>query len=111
MKVGVPKERAEGERRVALVPDAVSRLSQNGFDVLVERGAGEAASFPDPAYEGAGARIVDAVWADADTIVKVQKPTLAETAELRDGEVLIAFLQPLTDREGIERVAARGAVA
>jgi len=110
MKVLVPRERAEGERRVALVPEIVSRLGQNGFEVIVERGAGEAASFPDASYTGAGARVVDAVWADADAVVKVQKPTAAEVGELRDGEVLIAFLQPLTDREGIDRLAERGVV-
>src|SRR5437660_167733 len=108
MKVGVPREGAEGERRVALVPDVVSRLAQNGFEVVVERGAGEAASFPDAAYTDAGARVVDAVRADTEAVVKVQKPTGAEIGELQDGQVLIAFLQPLTDREGIDRLAARG---
>ena len=58
-------EHAPGERRVALVPELVSRLSQKGFDVLVERDAGKAASFPDAAFAEAGARLVDAVWADA----------------------------------------------
>src|SRR5437879_6330606 len=111
MKVGVPRERAEGERRVALVPDAVSRLSQNGFEILVERGAGEAASFPDAAYEEAGARLVDSVWADADAVVKVQKPTDAEVGQLRDGQVLIAFLQPLMDPDTIRQIAGRGAIA
>ena len=108
--MGVPRERAEGERRVALVPEVASRLAQNGFEVLVERGAGEAASFLDAAYADAGARVVDAIWADVEAIVKVQKPTETEVGELADGQVLIAFLQPLTDREGVERLAARGVV-
>jgi NAD(P) transhydrogenase subunit alpha len=110
VKVGVPRERAEGERRVALVPDVVSRLARDGFEVLVERGAGEAASFADPAFEEAGARVVEAASPDADAVVKVQKPTEAEADELREGQVLIAFLQPLTDRDGIERLASRGVV-
>ena len=59
MKVGVPRETAAGERRVALVPETVKRLAGGGFEVAVERGAGEAASFPDPDYEQAGAALVD----------------------------------------------------
>src|SRR3954471_683167 len=74
MKVGVPKETVAGERRVAIVPDVVSRLAPKGFEVLVERGAGAAASYPDAAFEAAGARLVDAVWAEADVVAKVQKP-------------------------------------
>lgn len=104
----MPKETAKGERRVALVPEAVSRLA--GFEVAIERGAGEAASIPDEAYADAGATIVESAW-DADVVVKVAKPSPEEVARLRDGAVLIAFLQPLTDPEGIERLADRGAVA
>jgi NAD(P) transhydrogenase subunit alpha len=78
--------------------------------VLVERGAGEAASFPDAAYEQAGARLVDD-WADAEAVVKVQKPTEDEAGRLREAHVLIGFLQPLTEPEGIERLARLGVVA
>jgi len=106
----VPRETATGERRVALVPELVGKLVGGGFEVLVERGAGEAASFPDSAYEEAGARLVED-WADAEAVVKVQKPTEQEASRLRDGQVLIGFLQPLTDREGIDRLAKRGVVA
>jgi NAD(P) transhydrogenase subunit alpha len=110
MRIGVPRETATGERRVALVPELVGKLVGGGFEVLVERGAGEAASFPDSAYEEAGARLVED-WADAEAVVKVQKPTEQEASRLRDGQVLIGFLQPLTDREGIDRLAKRGVVA
>jgi H+-translocating NAD(P) transhydrogenase subunit alpha len=110
MRVGVPKETAPGERRVALVPDAVSKLNGQGFEIVVERGAGEAAGFEDAAYEEAGAGLVDSVWGDAQAIVKVQPPSLEEVERLRDGDVLIGFLQPLTDQEGIERLTARGVV-
>jgi proton-translocating NAD(P)+ transhydrogenase subunit alpha len=110
MRVGVPKESAAGERRVALVPELVSRLVPGGFEVLVEQGAGEAASFLDSAYEEAGARIVSDPY-DVDAVVKVQGPSAEETARLREGQVLIGFLQPLTDREGIERLSARGVTA
>ena len=107
MRIGVPKETAQGERRVALVPEAVSRLS--GFEVVVEPGAGTEAGFTDAAYREAGAELGDP-W-EAAVIVKVAKPSVDETARLRDGTVLIAFLQPLTDREGIERLAGAGVIA
>jgi H+-translocating NAD(P) transhydrogenase subunit alpha len=111
MRIGVPKETAPDERRVALVPDVVSRLIGSGFDVLVEKGAGEAASFPDAAFAEAGASLVGSVFGQAEGIVKVQKPTAEETGRLRQGDVLIGFLEPLTDREGIDRLAAAGVVA
>jgi proton-translocating NAD(P)+ transhydrogenase subunit alpha len=109
MKIGVPRETAPGERRVALVPESVGRLPE-GIDLLVEHGAGAAASFADAEYAGAGATIVDTAW-DADLVVKVQKPDAAEVDRLREGTVLVAFLQPLTDPEGLERLAGRGVTA
>ena len=110
MRLGVPKETAAGERRVALVPEAVQRLRGAGLDVVVERGAGAAAAFPDAAYEEAGAQIVADAW-DADVVAKVVKPAETELERLREGTVLIGFLQPLTDAAGIERLAARGVTA
>jgi NAD(P) transhydrogenase subunit alpha len=110
MRVGVPKESAAGERRVALVPEVVSRLVEGRLEIAVEAGAGEAASLPDATYEEAGARIVGDPY-DADAVVKVQKPSAQETSRLRDGQVLIGFLQPLTDEEGVERLASRGVTA
>jgi len=109
MKVGVPKETAPGERRVALVPQIVAKLTQAGFDVVVEPGAGEAAAFTDDSFREAGATLGDP-W-DADLIAKVRKPSADEADRLRKGQVLIAHLQPLTDAEGIERLAARGVIA
>ena len=109
MKVGVPKETAPDERRVALVPEIVAKLSQAGFDVVVEPGAGEAASFTDDAFREAGATLGDP-WA-AELIAKVRKPTADEVDRLHEGQVLIGHLQPLTDAEGIERLAARGVTA
>src|SRR6266516_2883587 len=110
MKVGVPRETAAGERRVALVPETVKRLAGGGFEVAVERGAGEAASFPDPDYEQAGAALVDNAYS-AEAVVKVQSPSADEAARLRDSQILIGFLQPLTDREGIDRLSEHGVVA
>jgi NAD(P) transhydrogenase subunit alpha len=105
----VPRETAADERRVALVPDAVKRLAASGIDVVFEEGAGVAASYPDDVYCEAGAA-AGSPW-DADAVAKVQKPSAAEVDRLRDGQVLIGFLQPLTDREGIARLAERGVVA
>ena len=109
MRVGVPRETAAGECRVALVPEVVSRLVP-GFEVLVEGGAGEAASFPDGDYEEAGARIAGNPY-EAEAVVKVQKPSADEAGRLREGQVLIGFLQPLTDKEGLERLAGLGVTA
>jgi NAD(P) transhydrogenase subunit alpha len=105
--IGVPRELESGERRVALVPEAVSKLTASGFEFVVERGAGAAASFPDTAYEDAGATLADEVW-QAEGIVKVRKPNDAETRKLRSGQLLIGFLEPLTDTAGIEQLSERG---
>jgi H+-translocating NAD(P) transhydrogenase subunit alpha len=110
VRIGVPRETAPGERRVALVPDSVSRLTATGPDVAVERGAGAAASLPDEAYREAGAAIVDDAF-DADVVAKVQKPSERELKALREGSVLVAFLQPLTDPEGVEALGKRGVTA
>jgi H+-translocating NAD(P) transhydrogenase subunit alpha len=106
MKVGVPKETAPGERRVALVPEIVAKLTQAGFDIVVEPGAGEPAAFTDDSFREAGATLGDP-WG-ADLIAKVRKPSADEVDRLHEGQVLIAHLQPLTDAEGIERLASRG---
>src|SRR6476661_3032399 len=105
MRLGIPKESTTGERRVALVPETIGRLGE-GIDVVVEAGAGDAASFSDEAYTEAGASIGDP-WS-AEVVAKVAPPTVEEAARLREGQVLIAFLQPLTDTAGIERLANAG---
>ncbi len=109
MKVGVPKETAQGERRVALVPEIVSKLAASGIDVVVEPGAGEAASFTDDAFREAGAALGDP-W-PAELVAKVRKPSEDEAAQLSEGQALVGFLQPLTDREGIERLVSQGVTA
>lgn len=105
----MPKESSPGEQRVALVPDVLARL--DGVDVVVERGAGLAAGFADDAYAEAGATVADSAWSGVDAVVKVAKPTDDELPKLASGQVLIAFLQPLTDTAGIERLAAAGVTA
>jgi NAD(P) transhydrogenase subunit alpha len=115
MRIGVPKETAEGERRVAMVPDVVTRLlsSTEGLEILVQRGAGAGALIPDSAYEDAGAMMVDdaAQALGADVVVKVAAPNAEETAQLSSDSVLIAFLGPLTNGEGVKAIAATGATS
>ena len=115
MQIGVPKESAEGERRVALVPEVVGKLAggEGGIAVVVERGAGAGALIPDSEYERAGARMVDdpaAVW-ESDLVVKVATPTSEEIGRLRSDGVLIGFLQPLTGGEAIRAIAQTGATS
>jgi H+-translocating NAD(P) transhydrogenase subunit alpha len=113
MMIGVVKERAPGERRVALVPDTVRRLVEEGIDVLVEAGAGDAAGFPDAAYAEAGARVASAeeLYPAADVVVRVRKPAGEELDALRRGQALVAFLQPLADPQLGRALAERGVTA
>ena len=110
MRIGVPKERASGERRVALVPEAVSRLIKAGHEVVVESGAGEAAGFTDEQFRGAGARLDDAlaVWA-ADAVFKVQAPTQEEAQGARPGSVVVSLLPPGTSAAEVRTLATRRA--
>ncbi|HET8593099.1 MAG TPA: Re/Si-specific NAD(P)(+) transhydrogenase subunit alpha [Solirubrobacterales bacterium] len=107
MKIGVPKETADGERRVALVPEVVKALTAKGIDVAVEPGAGEGASHPDSEYTDAGATIGEDVWG-SDVVLKVTPPTEEEVGRLRRGQVLIGFLQPLTNAALARSLAGKG---
>ena len=109
MRVGIPRETTEGERRVALVPETVGKLAAGGFELVVEADAGAAASFPDTAYTEAGASVGDP-WA-AEAIAKVRKPSAAEVERLHSGGLLIGFLEPLSDPAGVEALAAHGVTA
>jgi NAD(P) transhydrogenase subunit alpha len=109
VRVGIPRETTEDERRVALVPETVGKLAGAGFELVAEQGAGAAASFPDEAYTEAGAAIGDP-W-EADGVVKVRKPSADELGRLRSGQLLIGFLEPLSDPAGIEALAGRGVTA
>ena len=99
MRIGVPKEIAPNERRVALTPDAVGRLTKGGFEIFIERGAGSAAFFPDEAYSAAGAKVSDrsSVIGQSDIVLQVQAPVAAELAQYREGSALVAFFQPAPD--------------
>jgi NAD(P) transhydrogenase subunit alpha len=109
MKVGVPSESREGERRVALIPDVVRSLTGDEIEVAVESGAGEAAGHPDAEYSDAGASVgsADDAW-DADVVAKVGVPTAEEIGRLRSGQVLIGHLAPLTSRETTKALADTG---
>src|SRR5262245_34702550 len=110
MKIAVPTEIAPGERRVALIPDTVATLVKAGLEVLVQAGAGSGAFHDDAAFEKAGARIVSdaaSLYGQADIVVKVQKPTLEEADRLREGCVLVSFLQALGSPDLVQRLVAR----
>src|SRR5712691_9748971 len=109
MRVGVPKESREGERRVALIPDVVKSLTGDELEVAVESGAGEAAGHPDSEYSDAGASVGSGedAWG-ADIVAKVALPTLDEIGRLRSGQVLIGHLAPLTSGETTKALADAG---
>ena len=113
VKIGVARETAEGERRVALVPEAIARLKPAGIEVIVEEGAGAGAHLPDGAYEAAGATVVPTakLYEQAEIVVRVQKPSEAEVGRLRKGQALIGFLQPLIDPRSAASLAKRGVTA
>jgi H+-translocating NAD(P) transhydrogenase subunit alpha len=113
VKVGVARETAPGEARVALVPDALAKLTAAGFEVLVERGAGIGALIPDSAFTDAGASIVstDELYAQSDVVLRVQKPSADEAKRLRKGQALIGLLQPLLDPKLMATLADAGVTA
>ena len=113
MKVGVAKETAPGERRVALVPEALGKLKAAGLEILVEQGAGAGSSIPDAAYQAAGATIVpiDALYREADVVLRVAKPSESKVGLLRSGQTVIGFLAPLIDPQLAQSLAARGVTA
>jgi NAD(P) transhydrogenase subunit alpha len=113
MLIGVPTESADGELRVALVPDVVRKLAARGVNVVVQAGAGVAASMPDALYAAAGAQVSadpGAVWR-APLVVKVAPPSDREVSQLAPGAVLIAFLNPLGSPQATRALAAAGVTA
>lgn len=110
MKVGVARESAPGERRVALVPETLARLQKAGLEVLVEQGAGIGSHHPDAAYEAAGATVLPAaeLYAQADVVLRVQKPGPEDIERLRSGQVVMGLLQQLIDPGLQATLAAKG---
>lgn len=116
MKVGIPREILVNETRVAAVPDTVSRMVKGGMEVLVESGAGAASFLGDEEYVKAGARIVpdaEALFSEADVILKVNRPLLNnktkkhEADMMKEGAVLVTFLQPLANIDSVLKLASR----
>lgn len=110
LQIGVPKETAAGEKRVATVPDVVEKLIKLGFTVAVESGAGDAANFADDTYQAAGARVVPTaaeIWSGSDIVFKVRAPSPGEVAMLREGATLIGFIWPAQNAELMQQLAAR----
>ena len=114
MKIGVPKETAANERRVAVTPEVAGRLVKAGLGVQVEHDAGKAASFPDEAYGAAGATVVASaadIFAHSDVVLKVQAPSPPEVHRCREGAVLVAVFQPSAEREAVSQLGARKVTA
>jgi NAD(P) transhydrogenase subunit alpha len=110
--IGVPRESAPGEQRVASVPEVVEKLIKLGFRVAVQSGAGDAANFSDAAYRAAGAQIVgDAhqLWAQSDIVFKVRAPSAEEIGMLRESGALISFIWPAQNPELLKQLAANKA--
>ena len=114
MKIAIAKEIEVGERRVALNPDTVARLVKQGLEIWVETGAGEGSFFSNDAYEAAGAKIISDIgvlWGEADILLKVGLPKEQEIHQLREGSVLISFLNPLGQPEVMQQLANRRVTA
>jgi NAD(P) transhydrogenase subunit alpha len=111
VRIGVPRESKPGETRAAATPKTVEQIRGLGYEVMVEAGAGAAASFDDAAYASAGADVVgDEVW-DADVVLKVNTPNEAEVARLRAGQMLVSLLAPALSPDLVDDLAARGVTA
>ncbi len=114
MRIGVPRETAPGEQRVALVPESCKKLIQAGYEVAVEAGAGVAAGYGDAAYRDAGATVESdggALVASADLVLKVGPPTPAEVARMRPGAIYLGSLMPLRNLDAVRSLAAQRVTA
>ena len=112
MLIGIPKETAAGEKRVATVPEVVEKLIKLGFGVAVQSGAGDAANFADDTYRAAGAEVLPTaaeLWARADMVFKVRPPSAEEVGLLREGGLLVGFVWPAQHPELMQQLAARRA--
>ena len=112
MRVAVPKESRSGEKRVALVPDIINKLTRAGLEVIIESGAGVSAEFSDDQYAAAGATIKSGdVISGADVIASVQPLTPDQMKSLKKGAITISFLSPTTAVDSIEAAASAGVTA
>lgn len=111
MRIAVPKEIKSGEKRVALVPDVISKFTKLGYEVIIETGAGAHAQATDKDYEAVGAKIASEVLKDADVVLSVQPLTSEQASTLKKGVVTISFLSPTTASENIDALAKAGATS
>ena len=113
MKVGVARETAPGERRVALVPESLGKLTAAGLEILVEAGAGAGALIPDQAYVDADAKVVSSaeLYGQSDVVLRVQKPSESEVKVMRSGQAVMGLLQPLIDPKLAAALAEKGVIA
>ena len=110
LTIGVPRETAAGEKRVATVPEVVEKLIKLGFTVRVESGAGDSANMSDDAYRAAGAEVVEgaaSLWSSSDVIFKVRGPSADEVGLLREGCTLVSFIWPAQNPDLLQQLAAR----
>jgi len=110
LMIGIPREIASGEKRVATVPDVVEKLIKLGFKVAVESGAGDAANFSDDTYRAAGAEVVDGaakLWGASDIMFKVRGPSAEEVGLMREGSTLVSFIWPAQNPELMQQLAAK----
>lgn len=108
MLIGIPKESSKGERRVATTPDAAQQLQKLGYDVILEKGAGDSSKFRDIDYESVGVKISDSkkeIFETADIILKVREPSEEESKLLREGQIFISFLAPAQNPELLKELA------
>jgi NAD(P) transhydrogenase subunit alpha len=110
MKIGIPKETAPGEKRVALIPETVKKLAAKKIETIVEAGAGQASSFGDAEYQAAGAQVVasfEDLVQKADAIVKIVRPSDAEFAKFREGQALVCLQYPLSSPDFVKAAVAK----
>jgi NAD(P) transhydrogenase subunit alpha len=110
MIIAVPKETQPSEKRVAIAPENVAAFAKLGYEVVIEKGAGENANLPDSAYENAGARIsasTEEVWSVADILLKVTPPSLDEAMKVREGSTLVSFVYPGRNEELLDKLGER----
>ncbi|MBW6496676.1 MAG: NAD(P)(+) transhydrogenase (Re/Si-specific) subunit alpha, partial [Burkholderiaceae bacterium] len=110
LRIGVPKETASAEKRVATVPDVVEKLVKLGFSVAVESGAGETADCSDDTYRAAGAEIVEGaakLWSTSDIVFKVLTPSAEEVGLMHEGQTLISFIWPAQNPELMQQLGER----
>jgi NAD(P) transhydrogenase subunit alpha len=111
MRIGVPRETHPGERRVATTPEVAGQLQKLGYQVIVEKDAGAAASFSDEAYEEAGCTIADSAADIWDIILKVRPPEGDQAKGLKDSQTLVSFLYPGQNPDLLEQLTGSGGTA